>query len=265
MEVVANFTERLRQLRDESGKTQSQIAKELGMTPQAFSYFVNGREPNYETLGKLADYFQVSTDYLLGKTDVKATHVSQRILCEMTGLSEKVITLLVKDAIEKKESGMSLYGKLINALFQSEYFSSFMGYFVLYQSTIHTFLSNDGQKAPWITADMDSPEMEKIIKIVAAFNEISGSGVHTLYGLAGLRYYENEITNIFRKMIPEMAGFHYDDPEDKERLNKLETKWNTITDKAINLILPDDIKTVLDEIEQFIFGPKEESAKEEEE
>lgn len=63
------FHERLKKLRDESGKTQATIAKELKMTPQTFSYYVNGREPNYDTLISLAKYFDVSTDYLLGLPD----------------------------------------------------------------------------------------------------------------------------------------------------------------------------------------------------
>lgn len=68
---MVKFHKRIKELRDESGKSQALIAKELGMTPQALSYYINGREPNYRTLIAMAEYFKVSTDYLLGVSDCK--------------------------------------------------------------------------------------------------------------------------------------------------------------------------------------------------
>lgn len=65
------FSDRLKELRDAAGKTQAQIAESIGVTPQAFSYYINGREPNYDTLTKIANYFNVSIDYLLGKSQFK--------------------------------------------------------------------------------------------------------------------------------------------------------------------------------------------------
>lgn len=68
---MSTFHERLKALRDESGKTQAVIAEDLGMTPQSFSYYLNGREPSYDTLIKIANYFNVSLDYLLGVSNCK--------------------------------------------------------------------------------------------------------------------------------------------------------------------------------------------------
>lgn len=68
---MSTFSDRLKKLRDSSGQTQAQIAESIGITPQAFSYYINGREPNYETLTKIANYFNVSIDYLLGKSQFK--------------------------------------------------------------------------------------------------------------------------------------------------------------------------------------------------
>lgn len=79
---MSKFSERLRQLRDESGKTQSQIAKDLGLTPQAFSYFVNGREPSFDNLCRIADYFGVTGDYLIGH-DVDNGGAEAKRLAEM--------------------------------------------------------------------------------------------------------------------------------------------------------------------------------------
>ncbi|MCX7884096.1 MAG: helix-turn-helix transcriptional regulator, partial [Caloramator sp.] len=53
------------------GITQLELANILGITPQNISYYEKGREPNYEILSKLADYFGVTTDYLIGKSDFR--------------------------------------------------------------------------------------------------------------------------------------------------------------------------------------------------
>lgn len=58
--------ETLRNLVDKSDKSQKEIAEALGLSQQRFNYYVNGqREPDYDTLIKIADYFEVSLDYLL--------------------------------------------------------------------------------------------------------------------------------------------------------------------------------------------------------
>lgn len=58
---------RLKQLRTENDVSQSDIAKLLDVTRQAYSRYERGdREPDLEMLCKLADYFNVSVDYLIG-------------------------------------------------------------------------------------------------------------------------------------------------------------------------------------------------------
>ena len=60
---------RLKYLREESGKTQSEVAKFLGITNQAYSFIEKGqRRLSAKMLEKLANYFDVSTDYILGRT-----------------------------------------------------------------------------------------------------------------------------------------------------------------------------------------------------
>ncbi|EAF8900108.1 XRE family transcriptional regulator, partial [Listeria monocytogenes] len=64
-----------------NNKTQEDISKILGISRGAYSHIENGRnEPDMETIVKLADIFEVSTDYLLGKSnnglvDIIAAHI----------------------------------------------------------------------------------------------------------------------------------------------------------------------------------------------
>lgn len=62
--------ERLKKLRKEGKLTQKDIATFLNISQPAYQQFESGKKKmNLETMEKLADYFNVSTDYLLGKTD----------------------------------------------------------------------------------------------------------------------------------------------------------------------------------------------------
>lgn len=64
--------ENLINLRKSMGMSQLELAKILGVSQQTVSKYENGiREPDNKTLVKLSEIFNVSTDYLLGKTDIK--------------------------------------------------------------------------------------------------------------------------------------------------------------------------------------------------
>ena len=61
---------RLRELRKKQGISQLKLAMDLNMNQNSISRYENGaREADYETLIKFADYFHVSIDYLLERTD----------------------------------------------------------------------------------------------------------------------------------------------------------------------------------------------------
>lgn len=61
---------RLKELRTKRRLSQARLAMELNMSQNTISRYETGeREAGYETLIALADYFGVSVDYLLGRTD----------------------------------------------------------------------------------------------------------------------------------------------------------------------------------------------------
>ncbi|MFA5449538.1 MAG: helix-turn-helix transcriptional regulator [Clostridia bacterium] len=64
------FKERLKELRREKGLLQQDLAKELNVSKSAVSGWEVGRnQPNYDVLLQLANMFEVSIDYLIGKKD----------------------------------------------------------------------------------------------------------------------------------------------------------------------------------------------------
>ena len=64
------FCERLKELRTNRKTTQKTMSSVLGVTERGYQHYELGtREPSMERLSALADYFDVSIDYLVGRTD----------------------------------------------------------------------------------------------------------------------------------------------------------------------------------------------------
>lgn len=64
--------DRIRELRLEKDLKQKELAEILGIQPNTFNQYEMGkREPDYATLLKIANYFDVTIDYLLGNTEIK--------------------------------------------------------------------------------------------------------------------------------------------------------------------------------------------------
>lgn len=81
------FSERLRELRQNKGLSQSQLADALNISKSAISMYELGkREPDLETLEGIADFFNVDINYLIGKEDgsmyyldPKAAEIAQEV------------------------------------------------------------------------------------------------------------------------------------------------------------------------------------------
>lgn len=67
--VSARFKERLDELLSAQGVKQIDLVRHLGVTKTTVSRYANGRIPDAETLDRIARFFRVSVDYLLGRTD----------------------------------------------------------------------------------------------------------------------------------------------------------------------------------------------------
>ena len=67
---MSSFSGKLKELRKCKGATQKEVADYLCITDRAYQNYEYGNsEAPYSSLIKLADFFDVSTDYLLGRTD----------------------------------------------------------------------------------------------------------------------------------------------------------------------------------------------------
>ena len=67
--------DRLKELRKERNVSQQALGEIVGFSQQSINKYENNNiEPDISTLIKLADYFDVSVDYLIGRTNVRITY-----------------------------------------------------------------------------------------------------------------------------------------------------------------------------------------------
>ncbi len=163
------FHERFKALRDASGKTQAKIAEDLGMTPQALSYYANGREPSYDTLIAIAKYFGVTTDYLLGVSDHKSDENSA--ISKQIPLSDKAIDYLKSVPLELQPT--------LNLLLSDPNFENF-----LLEVMTYIYSLKHGESSESI--DIISYELNQN------------------WALAGSSYSPSEITKIISRLLPRL-------------------------------------------------------------
>lgn len=65
------FGDRLKSLRNNRGLSQMDFSKQIGISKSAVNMYERGeREPSFEILETIADYFNVDLDYLIGKSEI---------------------------------------------------------------------------------------------------------------------------------------------------------------------------------------------------
>lgn len=89
------FPTRLREIMKEKGTTQKELGDVLEVKRQTISLYTQGQsKPDSDGLKKIADYFNISADWLLGISSTKSTNTNIKAICEFTGLSDKAVEIL---------------------------------------------------------------------------------------------------------------------------------------------------------------------------
>ena len=111
---------RLKELRDERGISQAHLAKAVGVGQSTVGMWESGKStPEYNTLIKIADYFQVSVDYLTGKSIIRETNKIGSVKIPVLGSIPAGIPLeAIEDIVDYEEipSSMGAGGKKYFAL-----------------------------------------------------------------------------------------------------------------------------------------------------
>lgn len=70
------FSEKIRLLRKEQKMTQAEAGAKVGLTTRGYQNMELGSEPRYNSILKIADYYGVSVDWLMGRTENRYAHRS---------------------------------------------------------------------------------------------------------------------------------------------------------------------------------------------
>ena len=95
--------ERIQELARKKDKNLKEISLELGFSKN-YLYSLKTQAPSSDKLAKIADYFKVSTDYLLGRTDDK-TSLSPKEMTDIGQLADRML-----DGLES-ENSVKFYGE----------------------------------------------------------------------------------------------------------------------------------------------------------
>ncbi|MCL2106224.1 MAG: helix-turn-helix domain-containing protein [Oscillospiraceae bacterium] len=88
------LAQRLRELRNDQGISQYKLADALGLSRGLLSNYEQGtREPDYNTLLLLANYYDVSLDYLLGASNVRKRFMDKQTQARDNQLVSDIFTL----------------------------------------------------------------------------------------------------------------------------------------------------------------------------
>lgn len=122
LEQKRSFAVRLAKLREERNLTQQELADETKILRVTIAkYESQKRIPSFEDLTMLAIYFNTTTDYFLGLTDVVRVETPEdektKITCDYTGLSEDA----VKKLVDEKAEGFNDRIDILSWLISQEY------------------------------------------------------------------------------------------------------------------------------------------------
>lgn len=113
--MSAPLTQRLNELITDS----NELKDFLGCSIQAVNQYKLGiSRPSLENLSKIADFYGVSTDYLLGRTDIKTANADKRTMCEYSGLTESALEYL-HSLLDNPD-----YLRMINAILSDKTFQA---------------------------------------------------------------------------------------------------------------------------------------------
>ena len=97
---MSKFSDRFKQLRKQRNLSQQDLANQLGYTKSRVNMYERGeREPSYEVLEEIADYFNVDLDYLHGKSDIPNRNEWLKAINASASAPDNIIPMPSKSSI----------------------------------------------------------------------------------------------------------------------------------------------------------------------
>ena len=197
------FSDRLKQLRLDKGENQSDVAAVLGVSVQSYSAYEGSREPKYELLCKLAQHFNVTTDYLLGLED--GINRENSSIMEATKLTNESVLSIKKlqKVFWKTENGDNRHLiDVFNLFMECKNIEEFLGYMQLL-----TYAKNI--QYAWV--GWEGQPMEPIVHLPDK-NDLAGINPNSKFfqDRAKMAYYKEALHNTLDEILKEMGKIAWD-------------------------------------------------------
>lgn len=148
------FPTRLRGLIESRKTTITALANVLKISRQSVSQYQDGTgQPNVDKLCKIAQHFNVSTDYLVGLSSVPSTNNDTRDICEKTGLSEHTVSRLMQD--DKRDRWAEVIDQLILHPGILDALHAYLFFDVDYFATVEDGKASDDHRKVMVLGDSD--------------------------------------------------------------------------------------------------------------
>lgn len=244
--VILLLGERIKTLRKEIGITQEELGKTIGVTTSMIGmYETNARKPSYDVLLKMSEYFNVTTDYLLGKSnpiDIRSyEHIQKRLNSPLAAslLDEDFIKeLSIAKRISEDEAEKLMEEILIDN--SIKFFDFNFNEWTLVDKIKEEMISNDRS----IEENISKATFDIIIDI---FNDLNKYDLVSVLKI--VKDIKNQYPNIISeisdpkeiKVVEEILSFYIDDNDLTLEDKTLIRKYNFLDDKGKHTV-----NTVLD-------------------
>ena len=201
------FPARLAQLMSEYGTSQQTLGNAIGVARQSVAQYLDGNtQPNAEKICAIADYYGVSTDYLLGISDCKSPDIEEQAICKKTGLWYNAVKKLIEIQNHQRKA---IIGEDREGLMDSdeipawmyEVFSLYINLFILNDST--PFLASKSMHVVEAIKKDRALDLEALDKARAAAAEIDPD-FHVLAPHEDEIFYRHRVEWYARKITTEL-------------------------------------------------------------
>ncbi len=198
--MVVQFNERIKQLRERESLTQAQMAKILDITKSGYVKYERGeREPRYGVLVALSQYFDVTIDYLLGKSEEENPYISNVSRIGDVVQSDRFIKLHGSNS----KSVQKMISDLIDIAFLAEFDDSYLDFlyvlvrierqiFNIKSEGLHLFCYQKfAEGDPEYIEPVPKPTLDDVEAFLSHINEIRRTFDEFIQVLSSAEYYQS--------------------------------------------------------------------------
>lgn len=220
-ELPGNIHEKIGDLRVEKGLTKKQVSENLGISASQLTRIENQdiKSIGHELLIKFADYYNVSTDYLLGRSKIRAR---KNVDLDELGLSNKALVLLLSGKINMQ---------LLSRIIEHKYFLPLMDYAEAYFESVH----DEGFSNRNAVIDMAVTDISEYVKTNTSLRNEGRKDMRHLKAqkITGSEADLQKLNSMFMQIMRDVKKQYGETPSDISR-QEMQKQIQAVHDEALH-------------------------------